>query len=114
MGNREHAKNTRLRKKAYVSKLKELLDSLCMQKELDERERKNLSARIYDTHVIRKNAVRLLLTNLASNAQDRQKWTSILDENFIFTLPITPYMHFHKADITTVGRLLKGIDAIIT
>ena len=47
--NREHAKNTRLRKKAYVLKLKELVDHLTQQKEIDDKERKILGSRIYDT-----------------------------------------------------------------
>ena len=53
--------NTRLRKKAYVMKLKELVDQMNGQKDLEERERRALGERIYDTHIIRKNAVRLML-----------------------------------------------------
>ena len=37
--NREHAKNTRLRKKAYVVKLKELVDQMNGQKDMEEKER---------------------------------------------------------------------------
>ena len=51
--NREHAKNTRLRKKAYVSKLKELVEHLNQQKDIDDRERKILGNRIYDTVIAR-------------------------------------------------------------
>jgi signal transduction histidine kinase len=47
--NREHAKNTRLRKKAYVMKLKELLDQMDRQKEIEEKERRALGERIHDT-----------------------------------------------------------------
>jgi hypothetical protein len=47
--NREHAKNTRLRKKAYVMKLKELVDQMKSQKETEEKERRALGERIYDT-----------------------------------------------------------------
>lgn len=111
--NREHAKNTRLRKKAYVTKLKELVEQLNNQKTIEEHERKLLGQRIYDTHVIRKNAVRLMLTYRAANIQDREKWAAILDESFIFTLPITPYRNFHKSDIVNSVRMLVGIDAAI-
>lgn len=48
--NREHAKNTRLRKKAYVIKLKELAEQLETQKVFDDTEKKsaatNLSQRV--------------------------------------------------------------------
>jgi hypothetical protein len=47
--NREHAKNTRLRKKAYISKLKELVDQLTHQKSLEVRDRISLGKKIYDT-----------------------------------------------------------------
>ena len=47
--NREHARNTRLRKKAYVSKLKELVEQLTQQKDIEERERRILGESIYDT-----------------------------------------------------------------
>ena len=47
--NREHAKNTRLRKKAYVMKLKDLVDQLTRQKDNEERDRRILGEKIYDT-----------------------------------------------------------------
>jgi hypothetical protein len=47
--NREHAKNTRLRKKAYVVKLKELVDQMNGQKDMEERERRALGERVHDT-----------------------------------------------------------------
>lgn len=47
--NREHAKNTRLRKKAYVTKLKELVDQLSLQKTMEVKDRVSLGKRIYDT-----------------------------------------------------------------
>jgi signal transduction histidine kinase len=47
--NREHAKNTRLRKKAYVTKLKELVDQMTRQKENEERDRRVLGEKIHDT-----------------------------------------------------------------
>jgi hypothetical protein len=37
----------------------------------------------------------------------------ILDENFMFTLPITPYRSFHKAEIINSCRVVRGISAMI-
>ena len=111
--NREHAKNTRLRKKAYVMKLKELVDQMTQQRDMELRERRALGERIYDTHVIRKNAVRLLLTYRAATVRDRETWSAILDEGFVFTLPITPYRSFQKGEIISSNRVVVGIDAAI-
>ena len=41
----------------------------------------------------------LMLSYRAANVRDRDKWAAILDEGFVFTLPITPYRSFQK-----VGR----------
>ena len=83
------------------------------QKDLEERERRALGERIYDTHIIRKNAVRLMLSYRAANVRDRDKWAAILDEGFVFTLPITPYRSFQKGDIVSSSRVIVGIDAAI-
>jgi hypothetical protein len=45
--------------------------------------------------------------------RDREKWMAILDEGFVFTLPITPYRSFHKGDIVSSSRVVVGIDAMI-
>jgi hypothetical protein len=63
--------------------------------------------------VIRKNAVRMMLTYRAANLRDREKWLAILDEGFIFTLPLTPYRSFHKGDIVSSSRVIVGVDAAI-
>ena len=72
--NRDHAKNTRLRKKAYVIKLKELVDQLTEQKTSEEAERKTMGEKIHDTHLRRKNAVRLFLKYRATNVTQLDKW----------------------------------------
>lgn len=32
-----------------------------------------------------------MLSYRAANVRDREKWAAILDEGFVFTMPITPY-----------------------
>eukprot|EP01035_Chromulina_nebulosa_P017708 gene17708-23300_t len=112
--NREHAKNTRLRKKAYVLKLKELVDQMSYQKEAEERERKFLGEKINDTHILRKNAVRLFLLYRSKCITDREKWSNILDENITLTLPITPYRSFNRSEINQSNRISTGIDSVIS
>mmetsp|Transcript_27455 Transcript_27455/g.46070 ORF Transcript_27455/g.46070 Transcript_27455/m.46070 type:complete len:479 (-) Transcript_27455:362-1798(-) len=111
--NREHAKNTRLRKKAYVAKLKELVDHMQKVKDAEESERVHLGEKIYETQVIRKNAVKLFMSYRASNIKDRAMWSQILDESVTLVLPITPYRSFHKGEIKYSSRVLHGIDAVI-
>ena len=54
-----------------------------------------------------------MLSYRAANMRDREKWMAILDESFVFTLPITPYRSFHKSDIVSSSRVIVGIDAAI-
>ena len=111
--NREHAKNTRLRKKAYILKLKELADELIAQKENDEFQRKGIAENMYSTSLMYKNAALLFLSYRSDNMRDRSKWESILEENVVLTLPITPFRYFHKNDIKSGFRIVCGIDGIM-
>lgn len=135
--NREHAKNTRLRKKCYVKKLRELVDRMHAQREGEERERRALGQRIYDTvrtrlysayhctdyyicasldyrqHMTRKNVVRLFLTNCGLNVAQRDRWSCILDENITLTLPVTPYRSFDPSQVRGAHRVVRGIDAVM-
>jgi hypothetical protein len=111
--NREHAKNTRLRKKAYVAKLTNLVNQLSRIKEVESCGRRLLGERIARLQSIRKNAVRTFLEYRSFNVLDRVKWTKIMDENVVTTMPITPFRWFHKADIVNSERVLVGIDALM-
>jgi hypothetical protein len=61
----------------------------------------------------RKNVIRLLLSNRASNVMDRDRWSSIIDEQHTLTLPITPYRSFNRGEIRGGHRVVKGIDALL-
>ena len=37
-----------------------------------------------------------MLSYRAANVRDREKWAAILDEGFVFTLPITPYRYLER------------------
>lgn len=111
--NREHAKNTRLRKKAYIMKLKELVDQMTRQRDIDEKDRRMLGEKVYDSQVIRKNAVRVFLHYRATNESNKEKWQTILDENVTFSQPITPYRSFNYGEIINSSRVIRGIDAMI-
>lgn len=89
------------------------MDQMTRQKEIEERERRILGEKIYDTQVIRKNAVRLFLLYRSACVIDPQKWSRIVEENFSFVLPITPYRSFCRAEIENNSRFIHGIDGLI-
>jgi len=57
--------------------------------------------------------IRLFLNYRQRNVQDRSAWEGILDDHFVFTLPITPYRSFLKRDVVSGSRMLVGIDAVM-
>jgi hypothetical protein len=96
--NREHARNTRLRKKVYVTKLKEFVENLSEQKRSEVKQCAEMGARIHEMHNIRKERVRLFLSYRANNVQERSLWASIVDDEqtFTFTQPYIMYRHFQN------------------
>lgn len=111
--NREHAKNTRLRKKAYVIKLQALVDKMRNQKDSETSERRALGKRIYDMQLARKSALGVFLTYRGCNLRSYDKWAEILDDKFILKMPITPYRSFYKGDIVNNVRIVCGIEGAI-
>lgn len=74
----------------------------------------NIYVRMYVLqHLIRKNMAYMVLSYRAANVQDREKWSAILDDNVVLTLPITPYRYFHHNEIKDHKRVLKGIDSVM-
>jgi PAS domain-containing protein len=111
--NREHARNTRLRKKAYVAKLTQLVSDLSTQTEAQARERALQVTREREQTTVRRNVLRTLAEYRSTGQTDRYKWATILDENFVCKLPVTPYRSFKQSDIVHNSRLVKGIDEFI-
>jgi hypothetical protein len=67
--NREHARNTRLRKKVYVNKLKEFVENLSEQKRSEIKQCSQMGARIHEMHSTRKEKVQQFLSYRANNVQ---------------------------------------------
>jgi hypothetical protein len=111
--NREHAKYTRLRKKAYVGKLKDLYDDLKTSADIEESERSAYGEKVIQQQLSRKDVLRRFLSLRETNCRDRALWAAILDENFVLTLPITPFRSFPRSDIQGGSRMVRGIDAVM-
>lgn len=101
--NREHARSTRLRKKAYVQKLKELVEGLHAERTEEVRQRRVAIQHLAETQNVRRAVVRSFLRFHANFEQDERKWSTILEEDAWLKQPVTPYRSFRRAEIEQVS-----------
>ncbi|KAL7575965.1 hypothetical protein ACA910_000755 [Epithemia clementina (nom. ined.)] len=110
--NKEHARSTRLRKKAYVQKLKELVECLHAERTEEVRQRRVAIQHLAEKQNVRRNVVRNFLRFHASHETDTRKWTTILEDEFWLKQPVTPYRSFRRAEIQQECRVSKRIEAV--
>ena len=89
--NREHARNTRLRKKAYVEELKRTLTALVAQRDAAELEKRHASQRELEQREVRFRVTEEFLKLRGRNEANPARWAAILEDNFTLTLPVTDY-----------------------
>jgi len=89
--NREHARNTRLRKKAYVEELKKTLTQLVAQNDIEETQKGQDAQRLLDQREVRFMVIEEFLKLRGRNEPNYGCWDAILEDDFTFTLPITRY-----------------------
>ena len=89
--NREHSRNTRLRKKAYVEELKRTLTEMVTQRETDARNRQIKFMRMRKAKRIRMQVLTAFLNLRGSNVQDKDAYYRLIEKGFSFSLPKTPY-----------------------
>jgi len=111
--NREHARSTRLRKKAYVSKLKELVDGLHRERTEEVRQRRVAIQHLAETQDVRRAVVRDFLLFHANYEADQRKWTTLLEDGFWFKQPVTPYRCFRRSEIENESRITCGAEEMI-
>lgn len=107
--NREHARSTRERKKAYVQKLRELVEQLHAERNEEQRKRRVAVQHLAEIHRVRCDVVQTFLqyhTGRNGVADDR-KWSTILEDDFWLKQPVTPYRSFHRAEIEKVRFCMK-------
>jgi hypothetical protein len=100
--NREHARSTRLRKKAYVQKLKEMVDGLHAERTEEAHKRRVAIQHLEEKQGVRRAVVRSFLRFHATFESDPRKWMTILEDNFWFKQPVTPYRSFPRDEIAQV------------
>ena len=116
--NREHAKNTRIRKKAYVERLKISVDELCRERDALMSERAAAASLMLEVHSKRVDVLRSFFALRAGYGaeQKRELWSGILDESsFSCRLPVTPYQSFPSSEVqvSNCQRTIVGVDAMI-
>jgi len=98
--NREHARNTRLRKKAYVEELKATLSSLVSQRDAAELEKRHTSQRELEQREVRFRVLEEFLKLRGRNEANVARWKAILDSTFTLTLPVVNFREMvHSNDI---------------
>ena len=114
--NREHARNTRLRKKAYLEKLKATVEDLCRERDTLVSERAGAAGLLVEMHNTRTEVLMSFFALRSSNEKRRKLWSSILDEScFTCIMPVTPYRSFPASEVqvSKCQRTVMGIDAMM-
>jgi PAS domain S-box-containing protein len=115
--NREHARNTRLRKKAYLEKLKITVDELCRERDTLVTERAGTATLIVEMHNTRTEVLMSFFALRSANERRRELWASILDEScFACVMPVTPYRSFPASEVqvSKCQRTVLGIDGMMS
>ena len=114
--NREHARNTRLRKKAYLEKLKTTVDELCRERDTLVSERAGAANLLVEMHNTRTEVLMSFFALRSTYEKQRELWSSILDEScFASVMPVTPYRSFPASEVqvSKCQRTIMGIDGIM-
>lgn len=108
--NREHARNTRLRKKAYVEELKRTLTELVAQKESEEAKKGMAAQRELDQREVRFRVIEEFLRLRSRNESSFGRWAAILEDEFKLTLPVTRYRKMvHESGKNNMNQEDSGI-----
>jgi PAS domain S-box-containing protein len=114
--NREHARNTRLRKKAYLEKLKTTVDELCHERDSLVSERASSANLLVEMHNTRTEVLMSFFALRTSNEKRRKLWSSVLDEScFVGVVPVTPYRSFPASEVqvSKCQRMILGVDGMM-
>mmetsp|Transcript_1668 Transcript_1668/g.4313 ORF Transcript_1668/g.4313 Transcript_1668/m.4313 type:complete len:568 (-) Transcript_1668:166-1869(-) len=115
--NREHARNTRLRKKAYLETLKSTVNDLCQERDTLVTERAGAASILVEMNNTRTEVLMSFFALRSANEKRRSLWASILDEScFTCVLPVTPYRSFPASEVqvSKCQRTILGIDGMMS
>jgi hypothetical protein len=102
--NREHARTTRQRKKAFVLKLRDLVEGFHAERNEEARKHREGIQRDAELQRVRCEVVQTFLHFHSMYERDEQKWSQILEDDFWLKQPVTPYRSFRRSEIEKVCR----------
>ena len=111
--NREHARNTRLRKKAYVEELKRTLTELVAQRDAAEAERRQVAQRELEQREVRFRVTEEFLKLKGRNEPNAARWSAILEDGFSLTLPRAEFYKMGNGEKTASDVVLKGVNNVM-
>ncbi|KAL3918924.1 MAG: hypothetical protein SGILL_004010 [Bacillariaceae sp.] len=116
--NREHARNTRLRKKAYVEELKRTLTALVSQRDAADLEKRHASQRELEQREVRFRVTEEFLKLRGRNEANPARWAAILEDSFALTLPVTDFrgmVHSRESNHhQKFEQVLRGVPEIMS
>ena len=101
--NREHARSTRLRKKAYVQKLKEMAEGLRAIQTEEIRQRRLAVQQMTEIQKTRRSVVQTFLKYHSCYESDSTKWTILIEDTFWLKQPVTPFRSFRRSEVEKVS-----------
>lgn len=112
--NREHARNTRLRKKAYVEELKRALTELVAQRDAVEFEKRQAVQRELEQREVRFRVIEEFLKLRGRNETNFARWAAILEDKFTLTIPSTDFRKMtHGEAVSGVEKVLNGVSDVM-
>lgn len=113
--NREHARNTRLRKKAYVEELKRTLTELVAQRDAAELEKRQTAQREMEQREVRFRVIEEFLKLRGRNETNFARWAAILEDGFTLTLPITDLRKVLQKEVEPgYEQVLNGVSDVMS
>lgn len=112
--NREHARNTRLRKKAYVEELKRTLTELVAQRDASELEKRQTAQRELEQREVRFRVIEEFLKLRGRNESSFARWAAILEESFVLTVPLTGlYRSTDGGELVGFEQKLNSVELVM-
>jgi len=114
--NRQHARNTRLRKKAYVDELTRTLKELVAQRDNAEAEKEKEALRELEIREVRFRVLEDFLNLRGRNETNQARWSTILDDSFTMKIPLTNYRQMiqkHPSSSSQVEQQLDGVNEVM-
>lgn len=112
--NREHARNTRLRKKAYVEELKRTLTELVSQRDAADIEKRHAAQRELEQREVRFRVIEEFLKLRGRNESNFARWAAILEDGFSLTLPSIDILKMtHSGPLPPSELTLTGVSDVM-